>query len=393
MSATHVAVPSAALPPLLVTGRAAQVRDVLADPPSSVAPEPAHALLVTTPSDVRWLTGFTGSAGQVLVLPDRMVLVTDGRYAEQAEVELAAADAPCEVVIGRTAAAQAEALAAALGSVARLGLQADGVTWARQRELVAQLPGCTLVPVTGLVLGLRQVKDPAEVARMEQAAAVADAALAAVLPLLEQDVTEERFAAELEHAMRLGGAEGPSFPTIVGSGPNGARPHHRPGPRVIADGDLVVVDFGARVQGYCSDMTRTLAVGDVPHDAAELLAVVGGAQAAGVAAVRAGVTAAAVDAVCRSSIETAGHGERFVHGTGHGLGLDIHEPPWISATSASTLVAGNVITVEPGVYRAGFGGVRVEDAVLVTPEGCRVLTRFPKDPRCLPSAPTTSRPA
>jgi Xaa-Pro aminopeptidase len=380
---------TAVLPPLRVDGRADRLRALL---PAAGC----DALLVGNLTDVRWLTGFTGSAGHLLVLADRCVLVTDGRYEEQASVELAASGAAghVDVAIGRTAVAQSAALRQAVGAVARLGLQADHVTWARQRELAVTLPATELVPTSGLVLGLRQVKDAAEIARIERAAAIADEALGRVLPVLHEGVTEAGFAALLEHEMRVGGAEGPSFPTIVGSGPNGARPHHRAGDRTIGSGDLVVVDFGAIVDGYCSDMTRTFVLGDPTAEQAELLEVVAAAQAAGVAAVRAGVMASVVDAACRDVITAAGHGERFVHGTGHGVGLDIHEPPWISAVSTTVeLVPGNVITVEPGVYRAGLGGVRIEDAVVVTHDGCRTLTTFPKDPRCLPSAPTTSRPA
>lgn len=179
--------------------------------------------------------------------------------------------------------------------------------------------------------------------------------------------------------MRRLGAEGTSFETIVGSGPNGARPHLRPTDRQIRKGDLVVIDFGAVVDGYCSDMTRTLAIGEIADSTQRrMLQVVLDAQAAGVAAVAAGVAASAIDDTCRRIIAAAGWGEAFVHGTGHGVGLEIHEDPRVSKTSDAVVEAGNVITVEPGVYLPEHGGVRIEDTVVVTAEGCRALTRTPK---------------
>ena len=180
--------------------------------------------------------------------------------------------------------------------------------------------------------------------------------------------------------MRELGAADVSFETIVAAGPNGARPHHRPGPRVVEDGDLVVVDFGALVDGYHSDMTRTVAVGEVGAERARMLEVVLAAQQAGVEAVAAGVDAVDVDRACRAVIDDAGWGDAFLHSTGHGVGLDIHEEPRVSARSTATLVAGHVVTVEPGVYLTGLGGVRIEDTVLVTEGGCDRLTLAPKDP-------------
>jgi Xaa-Pro aminopeptidase len=204
--------------------------------------------------------------------------------------------------------------------------------------------------------------------------------------------TEVRFARELEAAMYERGAEDISFTTIVGSGPNGALPHHRAAGRRVADGDLVVVDFGAMVDGYHSDMTRTFSVGEPTAEQARLLEATRAAQAAGAAAVGPGVATADVDAACRAVLDEAGLGALFTHGTGHGVGLQIHEHPMLGRTSTATLAAGNVVTVEPGVYVAGLGGVRVEDSLVVTTTGARPLTSFPKDHRCLPSAPTTSRP-
>ena len=227
---------------------------------------------------------------------------------------------------------------------------------------------------------LRERKDAAEIARMERAAAIADAALFEVLPLMSQGVTEEHFALELDTAMRRGGAESTAFETIVAAGENSAKPHHHPGSRPINEGDPVVVDFGATFEGYRSDMTRTFCVGADPEgELARIFAVVGESQAAGAAAVRPGVSAKEVDDVCRQIIAEAGWAERFEHGTGHGVGLDIHEAPTVSQLGTAILAPGFVVTVEPGVYLPGHGGVRVEDTLVVTEDGARPLTRFTKD--------------
>jgi Xaa-Pro aminopeptidase len=230
------------------------------------------------------------------------------------------------------------------------------------------------------VEGLRLVKDAGEAARIRAACAIADAALEKVRPRLLEGPTESEFGMELDAAMRSMGAADVSFETIVASGPNGAKPHHRPGLRRIVEGDLVVIDFGALVDGYHSDMTRTVAVGAIDDRSREMLDVVLEAQDAGVRAVSAGVAAAEVDRVCREIIDSAGLGDAFLHGTGHGVGLDIHEEPRVSGRSTATLVAGHVVTVEPGVYLPGLGGVRIEDTVLVTDHGCDRLTLAPKDP-------------
>lgn len=341
----------------------------------------ATPLIVTTRTNVRYLTGFTGSAGTVVVTADRATLVTDGRYGEQAETQIGAAGATVDVEIVLTGPEGDAALLAAIGSAGRVGLEAADVTWAAQRRWADAFTGVELRATEGVVEGLRAHKDAGELARLEAAAAIADAALAEVRGLLAEAPTEATFGAELDAAMRRRGADDVSFETIVASGPNGARPHHRPSDRTVRAGDLVVVDFGALVDGYHSDMTRTLVVGDTDATAQRMLDVVTGAQALGVASVRAGVAARDVDAACRDHITEAGWGDAFLHGTGHGVGLDIHEDPRVGRTSTATLEASCVVTVEPGVYLAGIGGVRVEDTVVVTTGGCTPLTHAPKDHR------------
>ncbi len=236
------------------------------------------------------------------------------------------------------------------------------------------------MPTIGVVEQLRQVKDAGELVRMARAAAIADAALGEVLPLLGAQVREDELSLALDTAMRRLGAEDRAFETIVASGPNAAKPHARPSKRVIVEGDPVVVDFGAIFEGYRSDMTRTFCVGgEPPGTLARVFEVVAEAQAAGVAAVRGGVAAGDVDKACRDHIAEAGWSDAFEHGTGHGVGLDIHEAPSVGPGSTAILGPDVVVTVEPGVYLAGIGGVRVEDTVVVTADGCHTLTRFPKD--------------
>lgn len=377
----------AELGPLDVTGRMARLRERFA----TGGPEdgPIDALLVTTPANIRWLTGFSGSAGLLLVTGDRALLTTDGRYRTQAAEQLSEAGVGAEVAVGIGGVkVQRERLVAVSTGVGSVGLEADNVTWSGQQSWEELFTGSGLVATRGLVEQLRVVKDPGEVARMERAAAIADEALGAVLPLLAAagadrtaaPLTEARFAAALDHAMRERGAEESAFETIVASGENSAKPHARPGHRVIGAGDPVVVDFGAVFDGYRSDMTRTFCVGGPPTgELARVFEVVATSQRLGVESVHAGIEAGAVDLTCRESIAEAGWAEYFEHGTGHGVGLDIHEQPSVGPGSAAILVPGTVVTVEPGVYLPGTGGVRIEDTLVVTDDGSRPLTQFPKE--------------
>ena len=359
------------LPPMDVAARLPRLRARLAD-------TDVDALAVTRLPNVAYLTGFTGSAGFVVLAPAGDVLVTDGRYSEQAHEQLEAAGVGADIRIAITQAAQMDALEQAVRGVARLGLEAHGVTWAQQRAYAKTLDGVELVPTENLVEHMREVKEPGEVARIRAACAIADEALAEVLPSLHDSPSEREFARGLEWAMRERGATRTSFETIVASGPNGAKPHARPTDRPVGAGELVVIDFGCVVDGYCSDMTRTVSVGDPGEDARRVWDVVLESQRAGRAAVRAGVKCAAVDRASREVIEDAGWGETFAHGTGHGVGLEIHESPRVASTADGTLEPGHVVTVEPGVYLPGVGGVRIEDTVVVTPDGADALTAFPK---------------
>jgi Xaa-Pro aminopeptidase len=336
-------------------------------------------LLVSRLTNVRYLTGFTGSAAMVLITATDALLVTDGRYRDQSAEQIAESGASARVGVGTTQTRQSEILHEAASGLGRLGLEAHGVSWAQQRAFGEWFPEAELVATEHLVESFRMVKDEGEVARVRAACAIADDALADTLPMLQDQPTERDFALRLEFAMRERGASGVSFDAIVASGPNGAKPHARPSDRTIVPHELVVIDFGCIVDGYCSDMTRTVSVGDPGPDARHLWDTVLLSQQAGRAAVAVGVECSAVDRACRDIIDDAGWGEAFVHGTGHGVGLEIHEDPRVAATSSGTLAPGHVVTVEPGVYLPGVGGVRIEDTVVVTADGSIALTEFPKD--------------
>jgi Xaa-Pro aminopeptidase len=339
-----------------------------------------RTMLLSHATNIRWLTGFGGSSAWIVVGPDRFVFVTDGRYGNRAAADLAAAGIDADLDIRRTRNEIAEAVvAAAKAHGGPLLAEADHLSHAAWLQLAEEL---TLEPACGIVEGLRRVKDAGELARIEIAARIADDTLAAVAPMLADGPTEADVRDELEFRMRRNGADAPSYDTIVASGPElSARPHHQTGRRRIVDGDTVIVDVGALVDGYHSDMTRTFVVGDVGPRQAEVYDLVVAAQRAGLAAVRPGVAAADVDEAARAVFRDAGYAEWYLHSTGHGVGLDIHEEPFAAPSSKATLVEGDVVTVEPGLYHEGFGGIRIEDLVTVTADGATPLTGLPKEPR------------
>ncbi|MGO8772531.1 MAG: M24 family metallopeptidase, partial [Mycobacterium sp.] len=347
------------------------------------------AMLVTDLNNVRYLSGFTGSNGALLVFTDdrEAVLATDGRYRTQAGEQ-----APgLEVAIERAVARHLVGRAAESG-VGKLGFESNVVTVdgfdALTGELEERNGAVELVRAAGTVEALREVKDAGELALLRLACEAADAALADLVQRggLQPGRTERQVARDLEGLMFDHGAEAVSFETIVAAGPNSAIPHHRPTDAALADGDFVKIDFGALVAGYHSDMTRTFVLGKAGKVAAwqlEIYQLVADAQRAGREALRPGSGLREVDAAARQLIVDAGYGEHFGHGLGHGVGLQIHEAPGIGATSAGTLLAGSVVTVEPGVYFPGRGGVRIEDTLVVPDETAghtpELLTRFPRE--------------
>ncbi len=335
------------------------------------------ALLVTAPANRRYLSGFAGSAGFLLVTAERRVLVTDFRYQEAAALEAGG----FERLIYRKEQELKEALQRLVreAGVSRLGFEAAHLTVSRRGWFGEALPGVELVPAEGIVEALRLVKDAGEIARVRRAMALAEEAFTRLLPQVAPGRSERELALELEFTMRRLGADGPSFDFIVASGPRASLPHGQPTGRRLERGDLVVFDFGAVFEGYCSDMTRTVVVGTPDARQQEIHAVVLAAHRAAAAAVRAGVAAGEVDRAAREVIEAAGYGEQFGHGTGHGLGLEVHEERRLGPDREETLAAGMLVTIEPGIYLPGWGGVRIEDTVLVTADGCESLNATTKE--------------
>ncbi len=344
------------------------LRATLADGP--------EALLVSAPSNIFYLSGFTGSAGMLLISRTHARLFSDFRYRLQASEQ--APDYPFVEVSRGLVKGVGEKLAT-LG-LPHVGFDSAHLTCQIRETLEESAPEVAWVPCPGRVEALRMVKSAEEIARMRRAAELADRALAHMAPLLRPGVTEREVAMEGEFFMRRAGAEAVAFKFIVGSGPHGALPHAEVTDRAFQPGDLVVVDMGARAEGYCSDMTRTFAIAEASDRAREIYSLVYRAQRLALGQVRAGAGCGALDALARTLITEAGYGDNFGHGLGHGVGIDVHEAPRLARDVETTLAAGHVVTVEPGIYLEGFGGVRLEDMGAVGEEGGEVLTQYPMAP-------------
>jgi Xaa-Pro aminopeptidase len=330
------------------------------------------SLLVTNLVNVRYLTGFTGTNGAALVSRDERVFFTDFRYVERARIEVGEFE---RVEGGRDLLGD---VAARLGG--RAGFDDADVSVRSHRRLTEKAgQGVELVPAGGLVERLREAKDEGELRAMREAAEIAGAAYEEIRERGLAGRTEREVGLSMVRRMEDLGAEGPSFPPIVAAGAHGALPHAEPRDAEIPAGTLVVVDAGARVDGYCSDCTRTFATGPLDDGVVEVYELVRRAQQEALAAARAGALRRDVDGVARRIIEEAGHGERFGHGLGHGVGLEIHEDPRLTRVAVGTLREGNTVTIEPGVYLPGSFGVRIEDLVAITQDGPEVLTAFPKE--------------
>lgn len=334
------------------------------------------AMLLTDLTNIRYLSGFSGSNAALLVGSDRSArIATDGRYTTQIAAEVPDIAA---LIDRRTTLALLEGI----DEPRRVGVESAHLSVAAFEKLQGSVPeDITLVPVSGLVEPLRVVKDGGELAELES---VAELATGAFTELLEQGGvaagrTERDVAADLEYLMRRAGSEHTSFDTIVASGPNSAKPHHGASDRVIETGDLVTIDFGAHVRGYNSDMTRTLVVGEVGEFEREIYELVLQAQLAGVEAATVGTELVDVDAACRDIIAAGGYGEYFSHSTGHGIGLDVHEGPYAAQSGTGTLAENMTLTIEPGIYVPGRGGVRIEDTLIIGAGGPKIITNAGKD--------------
>ena len=325
-------------------------------------------LLVTNGVNVRYLVGFSSSNAALFVEPERVRLFTDFRYAETAR-------AVEGVEFVETKRSLVGALAELLDGT--VGFEADAVSYASWEVLRAG--GLEVVPRRGLVEALRAVKDESELEKIRRAGEITSEGYARLADERFVGRTERELAWRLEDLFRELGADAPAFESIVASGPNAAKPHARPTDRTMEAGETIVIDAGAMVEGYNADCTRTFATGPLPEELKAAYQATLEGQLAGLEAVRAGVTGIDADAAARDKIEAAGLGEHFGHGLGHGVGLEVHEAPRLSRESSDTLVAGNVATVEPGVYLAGLGGIRIEDLVVVTDGEPEILTSFTKD--------------
>ena len=338
------------------------------------------AMLIDAGPQMRWLCGFNGSAGWLLASGHGNFLFVDGRYTEQSREQVADSGVNADVIHVSDHAALFPTIAKHCDGqdVVIDGGAVDVATFRKLANALGREPK----PVEDPTAKLRRSKSDAEVARIERASQITDAALAEVLELDWRRFTERELASRLEIALRAAGADREAFHTIVASGPNGSRPHHEPGERRITDGDSVIVDIGAMIDGYHSDMTRTFFIGQPDGFLLDAYGVVEAAQEAGVRACVAGGTLAGVDAACRAVLAEAKLDHLFVTGTGHGIGLQIHEEPFIGKAATGTLVSADVITVEPGIYCEGVGGIRIEDTVSLDPGGPRRLTLTSKDTSC-----------
>ncbi len=333
------------------------------------------AFLVSAPPNITYLTGFTGSNALLFFSAAGEVLVTDPRYETQAPQQTG-----CKVRVAKGPLEKAVVSLIRRRKLKKIGFERERLSFASFEALRENLaPRARLCPVSGLVEKLRAVKSPAEITLVRKSVATCSKAFARAVRRIRPGVRERDLAAEIDHQMRKLGAERPAFDTIVASGARSACPHAEPTDKTIDNNELVLIDMGAQQQGYASDMTRMLHLGAPPRRVRHLYKAVLEAQLAGVDAVRAGISASAVDRRAREVLRKHGLAERFSHSTGHGLGLEIHEEPRIGRTGRAHLEKGMVITVEPGVYIEGFGGIRIEDTVLVTEDGCEVLTPTSKE--------------
>ncbi len=346
-----------------------------------------ETLLVSSEPNVRYLSGFTGDSSMMLVGPgDRELIISDGRYTEQLERECP--DLPKHIrPIGQKLSEAIGEIVSKLG-ISRLGIESAHLTLAAFEAIDVPLTTTQLVPTAGKVEQLRAVKDDEEQGVIRRAVAVAERALQHLLSGLRPDESEKDVADALEASLRRCGAEAASFDPIVAVGANAALPHYRPDAAArIGDGTFLLIDWGASVSGYKSDLTRVVPVSRVTSPFAEVYEAVRTAQDRAIAAIRPGVEAAAIDQVARQSLEQAGYGPQFLHSLGHGIGLQVHEAPSLRQPSEDRLEAGMVVTVEPGVYLPGWGGVRLELDVLVTDEGAEVLGQLSRDPDALAPFP------
>jgi Xaa-Pro aminopeptidase len=332
-----------------------------------------EGILFFSPENIRHLTGFSGSEGYLLAGKDENLLLVDSRYITQAHEETR----ECRVSLVDKGIKGVAAQISALG-LRRLGFEAQGISVALFEQLQERLQEMELVSIKDELERLRGLKTGEEITLIKKAVQVAEKAWEKVLGMVKPGTREDELALEFEYCMKKGGAEGIAFDIIVAAGPRAALPHAQPTKRSIEEGDFILFDFGARYGGYCSDESCTVVAGQATEEQKRIYAIVKDAHDKAIKQVRPGVRLAEIDATARDHINQAGHGEHFGHGTGHGVGLAVHEWPAVGKDSRDVAEEGMVFTIEPGIYIPGWGGVRIEDMVLVIPDGCEVLTAIPK---------------
>ncbi|MFV9503889.1 MAG: M24 family metallopeptidase [Oscillochloridaceae bacterium umkhey_bin13] len=349
---------------------------------AAMAEQAIPALLVSAAANRRYLSGFTGSYGALLITPHTALIFTDSRYTVQAARQAPTFELRQVINPDRPLVTLIKEAASELG-LSQLAFEAAHTTVAEHTALSKALgEALTLVPSEGLVETLREQKDPEELMTLRRAIAITDAAITAVTERLTPDTTERQTAWMLEMALRMGGADGASFDIIVAAGPNAALPHATPGEQTLGSGRPIIIDMGALLDGYHADLTRTIVLGEPDARFREIYGIVLAAQRKALAELRPGMLTNEADALARNVISAAGYGDYFGHGLGHGVGLNIHEGPGLRRTAAETkgtpLRPGMVVSVEPGIYLEDWGGVRIEDLVLITDHGCEVLSQAPK---------------
>ncbi|MCM2271918.1 MAG: aminopeptidase P family protein [candidate division Zixibacteria bacterium] len=340
-----------------------------------LAADNIDALVVTNMPQVRYLTGFSGSSGVLIITPKNGEFITDFRYNDQAKAQVKGASVTISKGDSFTAIKDQPSLKT---KNLRVGFSGEFVSVSARERLVKYLPDALLVNADSVLSDLGWVKDGEEIAHIKKAAAIADVAFERILNIVKPGITEKDLAAELEYQMLMLGSERPAFETIVASGYRSAMPHGVASAKKVKKGDFVTFDFGATIEGSVCDITRTVVVGKATGRQKKIYDIVLKSQVAGCKKIRAGIPGKAVDDVCRQIITKAGYGKNFGHGTGHGIGIFIHMGPRLSQLSPDKLLPNNVVTVEPGIYISGWGGVRIEDDVVVTPSGGQVINRAEK---------------
>jgi Xaa-Pro aminopeptidase len=342
-----------------------------------VAAAQLDGLLVTSVPNIRYLTGFTGSSALLLATPRDSLLFTDFRYQTQVATEVG--DLARIFIESQSLWNGLWQQLPQLGRIEIIGFESAHLVHRDFQRLLEGGARWQWRPTVDLVETLRERKDDSEVALIKKAAEVAEAGLGRLMDCVRRGMTELEIAGILERALREAGSEGFPFPTIVASGPRSALPHARSSSREVQEGDFLLIDFGAEMGGYCSDITRTFVIGSASEDQRAIHQLVRGANESAMAVIRPGMTGRDADAVARGYIERGGYGDAFGHSLGHGIGLEVHEAPRLARTAEGTLREGSVVTIEPGVYRPGWGGVRIEDDVQLAPDGCRSLTHFTRE--------------